>query len=431
MKKKILNIIFQLVVIISFGQVKILPGDLSINKSYLKQSLTTMSFLVNQNNQVKEIGTYEIEIKFNTEKMVVNSTLFFKDSEKNWKDICIVNANNFEPISYSSDRDERFFMLNFSNKIDGEIIRKNNNEKKQIKELIKEKYFDINIYPHVLRSLPLKLGYKAIIPVYDYEATDQSKIYNVVLKEVKSETFVSTLTGNHNVWKVSVYEESTGHNLDYFIDKESRRLWQINIVSNEGQLMSLIDKESDYNPLKEKFDKESTFKLISEGKSSITGQVYGRANKNLDSWVTVVNWNPKQVAKKGTSVVLIPYTSWTKEYFEVNKQLKKVGRKYNMPNEALECILVTNIYDDEGHFEFTNLMPGKYFIFTQFEFWENKKKYVKTGETEVFLGGQYQGSFDNIARIDYSQSQFGYADEIVIIEKEGETKVVKLKTEKK
>ena len=297
MKKLFIVSTLHLFSIFSFGQQIILPGDKSIDKDFLKPSLTTMGYFLSSNDQLIDIGTYEIEVSTNNQKTIVNSTLFFKDSEKQWKDVCVVNANNLSPISYSSDRDERNFSLRFANTITGEFIDKKNGQKEPIKKLIKEQYFDINFYPHILKALPLKLGYKAIIPVYDFEAIDNSKIYNVLVNDVRSDVYKSINTGNHNVWKTSVFEESTGNKFEYFIDKQTRRLWQIKILAKDGQLMLLTDKESDYNPIKQKFNKKETLKLVSNGKSLIIGQVFGRA-RNDDARIKIINYNPKQFAVK-------------------------------------------------------------------------------------------------------------------------------------
>lgn len=430
MKKLFIFFISSWVVQYGLGQMVILPGDKSIDKTFIKPGLTTMSYFIDNAGQPTEIGTYEIEIIKENKQITVNSTLYFKNSEKQWQDICVVDEDNFKPISYSSDRDERKYTINFSNSITGNLTSKTSKETTTIKESPKEKYFDINIYPHILKALPLTLGYKALIPVYDYEASYKGKIYNVVIKQVASTMYSSALTGKHDAWRVSVFEESSGHNFDYIIDKKSRRLWQILIAAKEGQMMALTDKESDYNPLKQKFDKEATVQLISKGKSIIKGQVFGRANKNDESWVTAVNWNPKQVARKGTAVYLIPYTNWYKEYFEINRQLRKDGRKYNMPKEALECILVSRIYDDKGHFEFANIMPGEYIVYSQFQFFEKHHEDVVVGRRDVFQGNVYMGSSDITQRNRWSQLEYAFAEELVVIAKDGEMKEVKMKKDK-
>jgi hypothetical protein len=423
--------VIQLSALVSIGQQVILPGDKSIDESIIKPGLTTMGYFLDNNGQIIDVGTYEIEISTDYKKITVNSILYFKNSEKQWKDVCVVDADNYKPVSYSSDRDDRSFNISFANSVRGEFLNKKSKEKKAINESPKGKYFDINIYPHILRALPLGLGYKAIIPVYDYEAEDKGKVYNVSINQVKSDVYSSALTGKHNVWRVSVFEESTGHKFDYLIDKESRRLWQIHIISKEGQFMSLSDKESDYNPLKQKFDKEATVKLISKGKSTITGQVFGRANKNDESWVTAVNWNPKQFARKGTAVYLIPYTIWYKEYFEVNRQLRKDGRKYNMPKEALECILVSRIFDDKGHFEFVNIMPGEYIVYSQFQFFEKHHEDIVVGSQAVFQGNIYLGTQDITQRNRWSQLEYAFSEAFITITKDGEMKEVKMKKDKK
>ncbi|WP_310377984.1 hypothetical protein [Flavobacterium sp.] len=430
MKKLILFSTLQLFSIFSYGQQIILPGDKAIDKNFLKPSLTTMGFFLNSNNQLIDIGIYEIEVSTNNLKTTVNSTLYFKDSEKQWKDVCVVNANNLSPISYSSDRDERNFSLSFVSTISGEFINKKNGQKEPIKKLIKEKYFDINFYPHILVALPLKLGYKAIIPVYDFEAADNSKIYNVIVNDVRSDVYKSINTGNHDVWKTSISEESSGNKLEYFIDKQTRRLWQIKIVAKDGQLLLLSDKESDYNPIKQIFNKEVTLKLITNGTSSIVGQVFGRARYD-DSSIKIINYNPKQFATKGTAVYLIPYTDWYKEYFKLNKQLKKEGRKFNMPKEALECILISEIYDDKGHFEFANLMPGEYFIYSQFAMYEDHHEHVVVGRSDAYRGNVYQGSSDIMQRNNWRQLDDTFSEEIVKIEKDGDKKEIKLKKQKK
>lgn len=416
---------------VSIAQSITLPGDSGLDNSYIKSGLTTLEFLMNSNDSFREIGTYEIEIKRSDEELTVNSTLYFKDSDKQWEDKCVVNATTLAPIRFASQRDELNYNLHFTNKLTGEFIDIKKEVKTAIDFSIKEKFYDINIIPHLLKTLPLKLGYKTILRVYDYEATDKTTTHKVLVNEVKSDVYESSITGSHDVWKVSVFEESTGHKYDYFIDKGNRRIWQIIIVSNKGQLMLLYDRESDYNPVKQEFDKTATKALITDGNSSIKGQVFGRANKNIESWVTVVNWNPKQVAKKGTSVFLIPFTEWHREYFEVNKQLKKEGRKFNMPKEVLECILVSDIYDDDGHFEFVNLMPGTYLIYSQFEFFENYVQDNVVGSRDHYMGNVYQGSSDILQRSRWSQKETAFSEEIVEISVNGEAKEIKLKKQNK
>jgi hypothetical protein len=415
----------------SFAQHTVLPGDKSIDVSFLKSGLNTMAYKIVQNGQTIDIGTYEIENVLDKGILTSYSKLYIKNYAKPWTDICAVEANTLKPLSFSSDRDKRYYSLVFSDPINGELTNFVSGKKESISLSIKSDYFSSHFSPQLIKTLPLKLGYKATIPVYDYEAPDKSKIYNNTINEVKTDIYTSTLTGKHEVWRVNVSEESTGDIYDYHIDKKTRRLWMINLLTAKGQHIVLYDKESDYNPVKQKFDKEKTLASITKGNATVTGEVFGRADKNADNWMAVVNRNPKQMAAKGTTVYLIPYSAWYKEYFALNKDLKKVGRKFNMPKEALECILVSYVYDDQGHFEFANLMPGEYLIYSLFGFNENYAQTSFVGTRDLYVGNIYQGSSDITQTNRWSGNMSAFAEEIIKIETDGEAIEIKLKKQEK
>lgn len=102
--------------------------------------------------------------------------------------------------------------------------------------------------------LPLDVGYRAIIPVFDYEAADNAKTHRIEITEVKSDVHISDLTGEHKVWKVAVSEGNTGHRFDYFIDKNTRRIWKISIVSAKGDRIAMTNIETDFHPFKTPFE---------------------------------------------------------------------------------------------------------------------------------------------------------------------------------
>ena len=99
------------------------------------------------------------------------------------------------------------------------------------------------------------------------------------ITDVKSNIYNSELTGEHQVWKVSVNEESTGNIYDYFIDKTSRKIYKIT-VSSKGNNLMLVDKETDFNPFKNKFDKEATLKMLTKGNSVISGEAFAKDDRS-------------------------------------------------------------------------------------------------------------------------------------------------------
>lgn len=430
MKKTLIFALIQLLYFTSLGQHKILPGDNTLNSSFLKPGNYSMAYYIKKDGQYTEVGTYNIEVNLDNQKLSVNTSLSFLNSNMLWKDGFIANTNSFAPVSAYTERDTHTVTLNFSNIITGTYTKNKNGKKKPVNESVTGHYFNISLYPYILRMLPLATGYKATIPVYDYEAEDKSRLYDVVIKEVKSDVFTSSLTGEHKVWKVSVYEESTGHSFDYFFDKETHRLWEIQIQSKKGDILALFDKEIDFNPFKNKFNKEETYALVNRGNSVIKGVTFVRDNKNESSLnITVLNINKKQFAQKGTKIALIPYTNYFKEWEELNKKQSKIKNAKSIPlnKEALECIKYTTVYDDDGHFEFTNLKPGEYKLLTTFEYEHTKKEKEVVGTSDMFYKGYYLGTNVLTENVYYNVNNTTKIQKVVTIKTDGEIVEVKLK----
>lgn len=433
LKKIIFITLVQVVTFYSLAQTKILPGDKSIDKTFLKSDTYTMGYSIKQKDTYIEIGDYETIITVDDQKFDVKTTLLFHNSDIQWKDHFVADENTIKPISSISDRSgDRTITLNFSNAITGEFQNNKTNKKTPIKENSNENFFDIATYPFILKALPLQSGYKATIPVYDYEAVDNNKRFcDVLIKEVKTDLYISDLTGEHNVWKVSVYEESTKHNFQYYIDKTSRKFWKITIVSNKGDNILLKNKETDFNPFKNKFDKEETLKLVNNGSSTIEGVAFARDNENEGALkgIAILNINKKQYAPKGTTIVLMPYTAYYKEWMELNKVQAKIknAQPIPLPKDAFDCFKFTTVYDDEGHFEFTNLMKGEYLLSTSFGYKHTSKRTEVAGVSDVYYKGNYVGSNVYTSVFSYSVAGQANVQKVLTIKKNGEKSQIKLK----
>ena len=191
----------------------------------------------------------------------------------------------------------------------------------------------------------------------------------------------------------------------------------------------MVDKEIDFNPIKSPFDKVATMKLIKSGSAAISGQAYAKDNENegLLSNIAVVNINKKQYAPEGTSIVLIPYTAFFKEWIKLNESSRKKGRSIPLPQDAADCIKVVTVYDDKGHFEFVNLMPGDYLVYTEFGYRHTTRRTEVTGYTDTYINGLYQGTSTNTTSRSYSGNAGASIKKVVTIEKEGEQVEIKLK----
>lgn len=433
MKKIISLSILQLVCFLAIGQTKILPGDKSINKALIKQGKFTMAYYSVDNGSYTEIATYKRDVQLNNGKFILKTNLSLLNSNIEWKETSVAEENSLKPISRKSERDTRTYSLNFLEKVTGDYVDTKTGNKTSVIEETNEGYFDISCYPYLLSALPLKTGYKAVIPVYDYEAKAKSKINNVLVLEVKSAVFNSSLTGNHNVWEVSAAEEGSGNVFIYYIDKDDRKLWQAKIKA-DGRFFALVDKETEVNPFKNEFNKAETFKMVSEGGSTIAGEAYARDDRTRkdngkEKFGASINFSKKQFAPKGTNVLLMPYTAYYREWFEINKKQAKIkgAKPIPLPKDALECLKYTQVYDDKGHFEFTNLMPGEYLLYITFDYEDFFTRTEETGRANVYVNGHYAGTEVYTGMFGYTTAGGANIQKNVTVKENNKTVKVKLK----
>jgi hypothetical protein len=437
MKKKLFLLFIGLIIknVICSAQLRILPGDKSINPAFIKPGKFTMDYYaVGSDLSAKKLGVFEIEIAAVNQILSIKTTLSSPGLTIDWIDNIASEENTFKTVSRTSVRETNSFYLSYEGGVTGSYTDKKSGKKTNINQKLSGEYFDIAMYPFLLRALPLKLGYNAVIPVYDYNAKDNKKIHNVLIIDVKSYVHTANITGNHDVWQVMVVEEGTGNLFNYYIDKSTRKLWRVDIIDKASEAKYVLyDKETDYNPFKTVFNRVETYKMVSAGTSAILGEAFARDNraikdgKGLD--INIVNFNKKQVAPKGTNVVLIPYTAFYKEWFELNKKQAKIkgAGAIPLPKEALECIKYTQVYDDEGHFEFSKLMTGEYLLFVVFGCEDFFTGRVETGRADVYVNGSYQGTEVYSELFGFTQTGTASIQKVVTVKTKGETVKVKLK----
>lgn len=410
------------------AQTVLVPGEKVLEKKWLKDGTYEMVCYVKANGQQVEFSTFSFTINTNNKALSVYTAFQLTGSPDITTDTSIADGNTFKPIYRSSFGAGKDMVIKYGNEVTGYYHDKKANKKISIKEAGNQPFFDSFTYPYLLGLLPLTTGYKSDLSVYDYKPGPQSNTKKARIEEVKSNIHNSTLTGEHKVWAVSIFEEATKDQYVYYIDKETRRLWKVDITT-QGQQLMLIDKETDFNPFTAKFDKEQTLKMIQSGNSVILGRAFARDNQNegLLKGIAVLNINKKQHAQPGTQIVLIPYTDYFKEWMKLNEASRKKGRAIPLPKEATECIKVTTVYDNEGRFEFTGLMPGDYLLYTEFGYVHTSIRSEVTGYTDTYINGLYQGSMTHTTSVGYASNAAASIKKVVTIKTDGEKLEVKLK----
>ncbi|MCU0436481.1 MAG: hypothetical protein MUC49_01100 [Raineya sp.] len=424
MKKTIIISLIQLIYLSVIGQNKITPDDKLLNASLIKKGSFSMDYFIGENGSVRKIGMFKFDVEEKNENMKLKTYTYLSDSNEEWTEELEADNKTLKPISRKTTRGVKNTSIKLDKNITGEVIDSKTKKKDLINERIDEEFFDYSMHPLVLSALPLKTGYKATIPVVG----SNLKLSQLTIVEAKSATYNSIYSGNRSVWEITLVDMQSNNFFSYQIDKENRKIWMIMMLFNKTTYI-MKDLETDFNPFKNKFNKEETFKMVSAGNSVIEGQAFVKDEPNQKIDISVVNLNKKQYAPKGTTVILMPYTPFYKEWFEINKKQAKIkgAQPVPLPKEALECLRYTQVYDDKGGFEFVNLMPGEYLLMTTFGYEHYFKKIQETGRANVYVNGNYVGTEVYTGAFGYTRNENANITKNVTIKTNGETVKTKLK----
>ena len=376
--------------------------------------------------------TQSVEIDTGNNKAAVCTAMINPITKNNdVTDTSIVDAATFAPIYHSSINSEHKYALHYSkNAVTGDYLDKRNQKNTTVKDLVNEPLIDGSSLDYVFTKLPLAAGFKKNLNVYNYTPGSPSSVSKVSIGPVESDVYASIHSGSRNVWKVNlvaITPNGEQRKYIYYIDKDTRRLWHYDVEIGGKRIFSAVNNEDDYSPYHSKFDKTATRKLITDGKSVISGQAFARENDAAIKGIAILNINKKQLAPMGTAVILIPYTDFFKEWYEQNKKASKTGQSAPLPMAAMQCIKTTKIVDNDGHFEFTNLMPGDYLLITQFTMTHGASQTQVTGYTDTYINGAYQGTNTNTTTHYFNVLMTASAQKVVTIKQDGENVTVKLK----
>ncbi|MEH7889450.1 hypothetical protein [Elizabethkingia meningoseptica] len=414
--------------IAAWSQKMVAPGSPDINTKYIKpeKSLYTV-YYVKDNNWDKQ-GSLIYDITSTGNQLTLKNSYTPKDNSRVTVRTSVVDPRTLKSISYTSDERKTKLNLNFGETITGNYYSKETQKDKKVNFRPTEAFIDFNWTDMMIGTLPLDVGYKARIPQFYYNDGSNVHVEYYIIKEVKSYSYSSPKTGKHATWLVTLLEESTNAIYNYVVDKKDRRLWQREMSMSKGMWEITVNEELDYQPIKNKFNKEQAIRQISNGNSVIIGTAFARSSsgKKLGG---LVNTAKKQYAPKGTEILLFPNSAYYDEWLDVNKKIRKEKKIAEVPLDPDfgHSIKRTKIYDDEGHFEFADLMPGNYIIMTSFDFTNSYNYSYVSGYTNYYNYWGYAGSTTNYGTGRSSYTDKANIEKRITIDKDGDKKEVSLK----
>ena len=223
----------------SSGQAPLTPGRNAFEKSWIKNETSSMAYYAYRDTTRMEVGRVETEVKRFDRTVLVITRVSLKGAKEPWIDTTTALLSTLAPVYHSSTNGQRDMFLHFGLGVTGFYHNKRSGEQARLSDTTKGAYFDSNLYPFLIRWLPLKEGYKKEIFIYDYNPSGRKGVMKAFVQKVTSGTLETQRSGPRKVWVVTVRDEISGDVRDtstYYIDKKDRRLWRQDIKSGQQQM---------------------------------------------------------------------------------------------------------------------------------------------------------------------------------------------------
>lgn len=209
------------------------PGKKALVKKWIRNETTLMGWYAGKDSALVEIGKLRTTVQKDKEQIRAITTVELNQSKSPWIDTTIAESRTLAPVYHSSYNGQRDMQLYFGKVVTGFYTDKINGRQTQIQDSTMQDYFDSNLYPFLIRWLPLQEGYRREIAIYDYNPAGKTGVTLARINKVEKGLYKSPVSGPHSVWKVTVIDElgsSTGSSTTYYIDRKNRQLWQMELI---------------------------------------------------------------------------------------------------------------------------------------------------------------------------------------------------------
>jgi len=220
------------------AQTKLEPGKNSFQAKWITNEQYDMKWYAVKDTMKIELATIGTNVAKGKKNVTIVTEVRMKSNPAPWIDSTVADISTLQPIMHSSYNAQRDMGFSFGKIVTGFYNDKIKKTNTVVSDTMTAAYFDSNIYPSLVRWLPLSEGYTCNIPIYDYRPNKSGLIYAYV-KKVESGTYTAK-NGKHDVWLVTVHDEISNDADSYSvftIDKADRKLWQQEIVMTGRKMM--------------------------------------------------------------------------------------------------------------------------------------------------------------------------------------------------
>jgi len=216
------------------------PSAKTLENKWIKDEAYKMAWYMVRDTARVEIGTVSTQLTTNKDRLITVTSVSMKGMKENWIDSSICVRNTLSPIRHASYNGQRDMVLNFGRVVTGFYRDKMRKKDTAISDTTRTPYFDSNLYPVLIRWLPLKEGFTQKIAIYDYNPSAKVGVISASVDKVGTGTYSSKTAGLRNVWVVDVTDEISNGKSTYFVDKQDRRLWKQTMEAGGRNMMMVV-----------------------------------------------------------------------------------------------------------------------------------------------------------------------------------------------
>lgn len=209
------------------------PNQNEIIESLIKNEEYEMNWFAIRDTTKMEIGKVFTKISKTTNTLKITTTVKMKN-KPDWVDETIAELPKLKPLKHTSLNMQRDIELNFGKQTTGFYLDKMGNKKTEIKEETTGDFFDSNLYPQLIRWLPLKENYKTEITIFDYNPMKKTGILKANVTNTKKGFYA-----NKSVWIITVTDDISDNKVinTYYIDSKTNQVLKQEIDMGANKML--------------------------------------------------------------------------------------------------------------------------------------------------------------------------------------------------
>lgn len=196
-----------------------------------------MTWYLLQDTTKLEIGTVSNDVYTDSSRVTVVTTVRMREVTGTWIDSTVAERRSLRPVYHSSYNSDRDMIIRFDSLITGYYEDKRKRSTMAITDSVQGEFFDSNLYPSIIRWLPLKTGFTKDLAIYDYNPKGKTGVMKVSIICVRQCDYLHNNSTLKKVYQVTVKDDISNGFTTYFIDVDTRKLWKLIIAVGERKMV--------------------------------------------------------------------------------------------------------------------------------------------------------------------------------------------------